>query len=615
MSKPQVFSMLLASILLLLSVMIVTAQEPTPLPPEIIAAHSSPDQSVYRLNEWQQLDTSSTNGDLTLTAERAYADRHQLVIEYRVTGPDSLNVQDKLRYNNVEVFDAQDNYLSCNSSQRRVPETSLSIGLGTVFCDLTSYQPDEANGRRRFYGKPYFDLFNTPPDAYSVTLFVRYDPSRQAPEARPVTPTPMPEVTEEPGQTSSQSARNMQVDFTVPIKQFATIAVNQRIEQRGLAITLEKIEQSLNYLQFDLCLTITDPARELAPGERWYPKTVSVNALGVGYRPAPGFSSNSFRYIEPSEDTCAIVLLNIIPGYPPGTISLSLDHLQNFRYVGGSVPYEFPRSYEDWQAILPELEAQGVEVVIVTYDGFYENGGQRYRVVSIKGPEGDFNWGMYPSIEQAMINKGVLRRLSGPWTFDVVTIPGGLYDSNLYGHYYAVREETVFDAPPPGFQTPVPPPPVTEFRIAYLVDPASVPADSIAQPETLQATFGAQVFTDWAAFQTEDEAEPFELLMIHGGAVDTVDREWIQSRIRRGFTVIGIHAEDNALREMLGLPLSRGYIPPAIFADIGYFSFSFGPGRGTRGTGMGYFEVKEDLPVLAEHLSYDLQWMRDYVPR
>lgn len=80
----------------------------------------------------------------------------------------------------------------------------------------------------------------------------------------------------------------------------------------------------------------------------------------------------------------------------------------------------------------------------------------------------------------------------------------------------------------------------TDFRVAYLIAPQALPAESPLSSENVASTTGAQIFGDWKAFAAQNEEQPFQIVLIHESMVDQVDVAVTQAAYRSQTLLMGV---------------------------------------------------------------------------
>ncbi len=89
-----------------------------------------------------------------------------------------------------------------------------------------------------------------------------------------------------------------------------------------------------------------------------------------------------------------------------------------------------------------------------------------------------------------------------------------------------------------------------DLRIAYLVA-ADVPANSVVAPERMQAATGALAVHTWDDFIALNNAQPFQVIMIHASMLETVEAEWLATAYRDGIIIVGISLRAAQLAALL----------------------------------------------------------------
>lgn len=93
---------------------------------------------------------------------------------------------------------------------------------------------------------------------------------------------------------------------------------------------------------------------------------------------------------------------------------------------------------------------------------------------------------------------------------------------------------------------------VYDFRIAYLVAPDALPDDHIVSGRMVTELTGAQVFGDWETFAAENEAEPFQILLIHDSMYEQIDVTVTQAVYRNRVIIFGMGMPIEHLVEITG---------------------------------------------------------------
>lgn len=93
---------------------------------------------------------------------------------------------------------------------------------------------------------------------------------------------------------------------------------------------------------------------------------------------------------------------------------------------------------------------------------------------------------------------------------------------------------------------------ITDFRIAYLIAPGAVTADSLMSEQSFSAVLGAEVIHDWDTFSQTAIDDPYQMVLIHDSAYDMIDTAWTQHAYRNGIIIAGIGMPFEHLVEITG---------------------------------------------------------------